>query len=85
MKENIKKHWITTVIGLMPILVILLGFFGLDTEQSNTIADMIKGILLDYDGGMSAMGIVAAILTLASYIVNIFARDPKKKKEEVSS
>ena len=82
MKENVKKHWITTVIGLLPILVILLGMFGLDAEQSQTIADMIKGLLLDYDGGMSVMGIIAAVLTFASYVVNIFARDPKKKNIE---
>lgn len=80
MKENVKKHWITTIVGLLPILAFLLTFLGLGSEESKVITDNISDILSKIDGGSSITIIIASVLALASFVMNIFAKDPKEKK-----
>jgi len=81
MKENIKKHWITTVIGLLPILGFILVYFGFSDEESKTTIDLITKFLGNLDGGSSITVILSSILALASFVMNIFAKDPKDKKK----
>lgn len=81
--KNAQKHWITTVAGLVPILLMLAAtFLGLTAEEGSAIQGAVNQIIESINEGQGLVAVVAVGLGAVGNVLLVFSRDPKKKKDE---